>query len=99
MVVKQYCKLVRDRIPEIIKADGKRCTFSVLSEDDYISYLDVKLNEELIEYQYKLEGLDNKWRTATQQMLDKIIYYDLKPGKYMLAVRAKNYSSEWKDGC
>ena len=51
MVVKQYCKLVRDRIPEIIKADGKRCTFSVLSEDDYISYLDVKLNEELIEYQ------------------------------------------------
>ena len=49
MVVKQYCKLVRDRIPEIIKADGKRCTFSVLSEDDYISYLDDKLNEELIE--------------------------------------------------
>lgn len=54
-------------------------------------------NEELIEYQYKLEGLDNKWRTATQQMLDKIIYYDLKPGKYMLAVRAKNYSSEWSE--
>ncbi len=54
-------------------------------------------NEDLIEYQYKLEGLDNKWRTATQQMLDKITYYDLKPGKYLLAVRAKNYSSEWSE--
>ncbi len=54
-------------------------------------------NEDLIEYQYKLEGLDKQWRTATQQMLDKITYYDLNPGKYMLSVRAKNYSSDWSE--
>ena len=46
-----YHKLVRDRIPEIIEADGKTCTCSVLSEEDYLRMLDEKLNEELAEYQ------------------------------------------------
>lgn len=47
----QYHKLVRDRIPEIIKADGKTCTWETLSQEDYIRLLDEKLNEELSEYQ------------------------------------------------
>ena len=46
-----YHKLVRDRIPEIIEKDGKQCTCSVLSDEDYIRLLDQKLNEELNEYQ------------------------------------------------
>ncbi len=46
-----YHKLVRDKIPEIIKQSGKQCVCSILSEDDYLLLLDQKLNEELLEYQ------------------------------------------------
>ena len=48
---KVYNKLVRDRIPEIIEADSKRCVCETLSQDQYIAMLDAKLNEELAEYQ------------------------------------------------
>ena len=46
-----YNKLVRDRIPEIIEASGKRCICSILSDEEYLARLDEKLNEELAEYQ------------------------------------------------
>ena len=46
-----YHKLVRDRIPEIIEIDGKKCDCETLSDENYISLLDQKLNEELAEYQ------------------------------------------------
>ena len=51
MPTKTYHKLVRDRIPEIIEADGKTCVYATLSNEDYIALLDQKLNEELAEYQ------------------------------------------------
>lgn len=51
MPTKTYHKLVRDRIPEIIESDGKICVCETLSDEDYISLLDQKLNEELAEYQ------------------------------------------------
>lgn len=51
MPVKTYHKLVRDRIPEIIEADGKICVCEMLSDEEYIRLLDQKLNEELAEYQ------------------------------------------------
>lgn len=47
---KQYYKLVRDRIPEIIEADGKTCTCEVLSDEDYLRVVDAKLDEELAKY-------------------------------------------------
>ena len=47
----QYHKLVRDRIPEIIESDGKICIWETLSDADYLSLLEEKLNEELGEYQ------------------------------------------------
>lgn len=50
-MAKQYHKLVRDRIPEIIESDGKICDYETLSDKDYIILLDQKLNEELAEYQ------------------------------------------------
>ena len=46
-----YNKLVRDRIPEIIRASGKKCTVEVLENTAYINMLDAKLQEELNEYQ------------------------------------------------
>jgi len=48
---KKYHKLVRDHIPEIIEASGKRCVCSTLSDEEYLAKLDEKLNEELTEYQ------------------------------------------------
>lgn len=45
-----YNKLVRDHIPEIISASGKKCTFVVLSNEEYLKMLDAKLDEELAEY-------------------------------------------------
>ena len=46
-----YRKLVRDRIPEIIEQAGNTCSYSILSDEDYLKMLDEKLNEELAEYQ------------------------------------------------
>ncbi len=48
--VKRYHKLVRDRIPEIIEASGKSCSTEILSDEEYLRMLDVKLDEELEEY-------------------------------------------------
>ena len=44
-------KLVRDRIPEIIKNAGKKPIIEILSDEDYLLELDKKLNEEVVEYQ------------------------------------------------
>ncbi|MDT3416774.1 MULTISPECIES: nucleoside triphosphate pyrophosphohydrolase [Brevibacillus] len=45
-----YNKLIRDRIPEIIAATGKRYTTSVLSDEEYLVKLREKCQEELDEY-------------------------------------------------
>ena len=44
-------KLVRDKIPVIIKNDGKTPIIEILSDEDYLKELDKKLNEEVAEYQ------------------------------------------------
>ncbi len=50
MSVITYNKLVRDKIPKIIEADGKRCKTEVLSDEEYLKMVDRKLDEELAEY-------------------------------------------------
>ena len=49
--MKVYNKLVRDKIPEIIEADGKVCRTHILSKEEYIVAREAKLNEEVAEYQ------------------------------------------------
>lgn len=44
-------KLVRDRIPEIIKNAGQKPITEILSQEEYLKELDKKLNEEVAEYQ------------------------------------------------
>ena len=43
-------KLVRDKIPDIIRANGQNCEVEILSDEDYIKALDAKLDEEVAEY-------------------------------------------------
>lgn len=50
MEKKVYNKLVRDKIPQIIEADGKQCNIRILSDEEYIEMIDAKLDEELAEY-------------------------------------------------
>ena len=47
---KQYHKLIRDKIPQIIEKSDKTCRTEVLDEQDYLAMLDEKLGEELAEY-------------------------------------------------
>ena len=47
---KTYNKLVRDLIPEIIEASGKKCSIEILDDEEYIKGIDAKLDEELAEY-------------------------------------------------
>lgn len=44
-------KLVRDKIPQIITAAGKKPITRILDHKEYLEELDKKLNEEIGEYQ------------------------------------------------
>lgn len=46
----KYNKLIRDNIPKIIDDDGKNYSIKHLNDDQYIIYLNEKLQEELDEY-------------------------------------------------
>lgn len=43
-------KLVRDKIPQIIRQSGRTCQIRTLSTAEYITALDAKLQEELNEF-------------------------------------------------
>ena len=49
-MTRKYNKLVRDRIPKIIKDSGRTCVTEILSDEDYLIMVDAKLDEELAEY-------------------------------------------------
>lgn len=46
----KYNKLVRDKIPNIIEENGKRCNVVALDAYEYKKALEAKLHEELEEY-------------------------------------------------
>ncbi|MFD0694961.1 phosphoribosyl-ATP pyrophosphohydrolase [Paenibacillus sp. GCM10027628] len=50
-----YNKLIRDKIPQIIEAQGKKAEIRVLSDVEYKAMLDQKLHEEFIEYTHAKE--------------------------------------------
>lgn len=47
---KQYNKLVRDKIPNIIMANGSECRFHVAEKNEYTHVLNDKLHEEVNEF-------------------------------------------------
>jgi predicted house-cleaning noncanonical NTP pyrophosphatase (MazG superfamily) len=48
--MKQYNKLIRDKIPDIIKNNGNTPIYHILSQEEYLKELDRKLKEEVKEY-------------------------------------------------
>ena len=48
--MKKYNKLVRDLIPEIIKADGKVCEYEIVEKEKHYELLEEKLKEETNEF-------------------------------------------------
>jgi len=48
--MKIFKKLVRDRIPEIIRKNGEIPTVRILDDDQYLQELNKKLEEEVNEY-------------------------------------------------
>ena len=45
-----YNKLVRDKIPEMIAAQGEKAIIRVMEDHEYIAALETKLDEEVAEY-------------------------------------------------
>jgi len=48
--MKEYNKLIRDKIPEIITSAGKDFSIRTASETDVLSFLTNKLDEEVLEF-------------------------------------------------
>ena len=45
-----YNKAIRDKIPQIIEESGSKCECQVLSDEEFLPYLEDKLHEEIGEY-------------------------------------------------
>ena len=45
-----YNKLVRDRIPDMIRAQGETPRIRILEQEEYLHHLEQKLDEEVAEY-------------------------------------------------
>lgn len=54
----EYNKLVRDRIPEIIKAKGKSCRCSTVRGEELLAGLEAKLLEEFQEFTASSRALE-----------------------------------------
>ncbi|WP_138206946.1 nucleoside triphosphate pyrophosphohydrolase [Haloimpatiens lingqiaonensis] len=48
--MKEYNKLVRDKIPQIIKDSGKTCHIHIADSKEALSLLEKKLDEEVLEF-------------------------------------------------
>lgn len=48
--MKEFNKLVRDKIPEIIENNGEVAKIIILDSEEYIQELNIKLKEEVNEY-------------------------------------------------
>jgi len=68
--MKEFNKLVRDKIPEIIKMNGESCDIQILSDEEYLNELNKKIQEELKEY---LESGDVEELADIEEVLRAIL--------------------------
>lgn len=48
--MKVYNKLVRDKIPQVIEEDGRKCETSIVAKEQLLPLLEEKLKEEVNEF-------------------------------------------------
>ena len=65
-----YKKLVRDRIPEIIKSNNEKPITRILNDEEYLNELNLKIQEELKEY---LESGDVEELADLEEVLRAIL--------------------------
>jgi len=53
--MQEFNKLVRDKIPDMIRQQGETASIEILSDNEYLAELDKKLSEEIEEYQESKE--------------------------------------------
>ena len=68
--MKIYNKLVRDKIPEIIEKNNESCKTRILSNEEYLSELNLKIQEEMKEY---LESGDIEELADLEEVLRAIL--------------------------
>ncbi len=68
--MKDYNKLVRDKIPEIIRGNGEEPVIRILSDEEYLKELEIKLQEEMNEY---LESGDVEELADLEEVLRAIL--------------------------
>lgn len=68
--MKTFNKLVRDKIPEIIKNNNENCITRILSDEEYLDELNKKIQEEMKEY---LESGDIEELADMEEVLRAIL--------------------------
>ena len=90
MSKKTYNKLVRDKIPEIIEADGKTPKTRILNNEEYLDELIKKLFEECEEF--KADNSVEEMADIQEVLLAIAETLDIAPGKLaeVMAKKAVN---------
>ena len=68
--MKEFYKLVRDKIPQIIENNNEKCKTRILSDEEYLFELNEKIQEELQEY---LESGDIEELADIEEVLRAIL--------------------------
>jgi predicted house-cleaning noncanonical NTP pyrophosphatase (MazG superfamily) len=84
-----YNKLIRDRIPEIIRADGKRARVEELDESEYRQALLEKLVEEAVEAARASEVELSKELADLYEVIDAILAAWNIPREDVLALKGE----------
>lgn len=97
-----YNKLVRDRIPEILDAEGKEYSIVKCEEEDILSYAKKKLLEEAMEF------VENPCAEEAADIIEILKFICSRMGFYEIQIEAagiskyarkggfqKNYILEW----
>jgi len=69
----EYHKLVRDRIPEIVQREGRRCEVRVASSAEYLQLLRAKLIEEAQEVAAASDAELSKELADLYEVLDALL--------------------------
>ncbi len=84
----KYNKLVRDRIPEIIRQDGSQCEIETMNEDDYKQALCAKVLEEAAEVARAIEVAEATNETLLTELADLYEVLDTLLKVYTISVES-----------